>query len=79
MPNTCVLRVGRIVATVLVVTWACRAQVAWGQTSPGGVTSNGLLPLLNSQPAANPNSNALYYQQPMNMPRRADGSAHSES
>ena len=71
MPNACVLRVGRVVATILVAASACGAQVAWGQTSPGNILPNGLLPLLSNQPAANAVSTAVY-QQPMNaMPRRA--------
>ena len=70
MANACVLRVGRVVATILFAASACGAQVAWGQTSPGNILPNGLLPLLSSQPAANAVSTAVY-QQPMNMPRRA--------
>ncbi len=66
MSNPSVLRVGRVVATVLVVASACGAQVAWGQISPGSILPNGLLPLLSNQ-AANGISTAEY-QQPMNMP-----------
>lgn len=67
MPNACVLRVGRVVATILIAALSGGAQVAWGQTSPGNFLPNGLLPLLGTQPAANAVSNAVY-QQPMNMP-----------
>jgi hypothetical protein len=65
--------VGRVVATILVAAFACGAQIAWGQTPPGSLLPNGLLPLLTGQPQENPVSTAVY-QQPMNaqnMPRRA--------
>ena len=67
MANASVLRVGRVVATILVVVSAGGAQIAWGQTSPANILPNGLLPLLSNQPAANTVSTAVY-QQPMNMP-----------
>src|SRR6476646_4821985 len=70
MPNACVIRMGRVVATILVAASACGAQVSWGQTSPGNILPNGLLPLLSNQPEASPVSAAVY-QQPMAMPRRA--------
>jgi hypothetical protein len=69
MPNSCLIRVGRIVATVVVAMFACGAQVAWGQASMGNILPNGLLPMLSSQPPADAVSTAMY-QQPMNMPRR---------
>src|SRR4051794_36003511 len=67
MLNTCVLRVGRFVATLLVATSACGAHLAWGQTSSASILPNGLLPLLSNPPNANSVSTAAY-QQPMNMP-----------
>jgi hypothetical protein len=67
MANASVLRVGRVVATILVVVSAAGAQIAWGQTSPGNILPNGLLPLLSNQPGPNTVSTAAY-QQPMNMP-----------
>src|SRR4051812_20364537 len=70
MPNACLLRVGRVVATILFAASACGALVAWGQTSPANILPNGLLPLLGNQPLTNAVSTAGY-QQPMNMPRRA--------
>jgi hypothetical protein len=73
MANASVLRVGRVVATILIVAVASGAQIACGQTSPGNMLPNGLLPLLSNQPAPNAVSTAIY-QQPMNtpsMPRRS--------
>src|SRR4051812_16232673 len=73
MPNASVIRVGRVVATILVAASAWSAQPALGQTSPGSFLPNGLLPLLTGQPQENPVSTAVY-QQPMNapnIPRRA--------
>src|SRR5882724_12719890 len=67
MPNTYVLRVGRVVATLLVGASACGAQIAWGQTLPGNILPKSLLPLLSNEPPANAVSTAAY-QQPMNMP-----------
>src|SRR6476646_10190869 len=67
MPNSCVLRLSRFVATVLFVALACGVPVAWGQNSAGSILPNGLLPLLSSQPPANAVSTAVF-QQPMNMP-----------
>jgi hypothetical protein len=74
MSNTCVLRVGRFVATVVVVAWVCSAQFASGQNAIGSILPNGLLPLLGNQPTMNPVSNAAY-QQPMNMPNTPPGRA----
>jgi hypothetical protein len=70
MSNACVLRVGRSVATVLVVALSCGASVALGQNSMGDFLPAGLLPLLNGQPPVNAVSTAVY-QQPMNVPRRS--------
>jgi hypothetical protein len=67
MTNAFVLRMGRVVATILVVAFASGAQLACGQTSTGNILPNGLLPLLSNQPAPNAVSTAGY-QQPMNMP-----------
>jgi hypothetical protein len=70
MPNTCVLRVGRFVATVVVAALACGAPVAWGQNPVENILPAGLLPLLSGQSPANAVSTAVY-QQPMNVPRQA--------
>ena len=67
MPNTCVLRLSRVVATILVIALACQSQLVRGQTSPGSLLPNGLLPLLNREPPVSAVSTAAY-QQPMNMP-----------
>jgi hypothetical protein len=67
MPNCCVLRVGRFVATVLFAALACGVPIAWGQNSAGSILPNGLLPLLSGQPPASTVSTAVF-QQPMNMP-----------
>jgi hypothetical protein len=67
MPNTYVLRVGRVVATILIGASACGSQTTWGQTLPGNILPNGLLPLLSGQAPASAVSTAAY-QQPMNMP-----------
>src|SRR4051812_32881617 len=73
MPNAYHLRVGRVVATMLFVVLACRAQIAQAQAAQGSFLPNGVLPLLSNQPVGNTVSPAVY-QQPMampSMPRRA--------
>src|SRR5690349_12482364 len=67
MLNACDSRVGRVVATILLVVLACRAQNAHAQSSPAGPLPTGLLPLLSGQPTGNAVSPAVY-QQPMPMP-----------
>ncbi len=73
MRHICVLRLARFAATILLAAAACGTHIVWGQTSTGTLLPNGLLPMLNNPPVANPASTAVY-QQPMsmpNMPRRA--------
>ena len=70
MPNPCVTRMGRVVAMTVVFVLATVAQLAHGQSTPGAILPNGLLPILTTQPTPTAVSPALY-QQPMSMPQRA--------
>src|SRR3954447_23167807 len=83
MANTYVLRVGRIVAMLLVATLSFGAPIARGQNSVGDFLPAGLLPLLsnqpNNQPAANAVSTAVCQAADEYAATCTSGSAHRES